>query len=85
MYNFNEIFSYLQGRDVKKRMIAAWGVDDHTISAASQAVDLGLTCRKQKDIVTAHEITDAFREIFPDDPCLGDFALFGYGVTRGQK
>ena len=42
MYNFNEIFSYLQGRDVKKKMVAAWGVDDHTISAASQAVDLGL-------------------------------------------
>ena len=42
MNNFNEIFTYLQGRDVKKRMIAAWGVDDHTISAASQAVDLGL-------------------------------------------
>ena len=42
MKNFNEIFSHLQGRDVKKKMIAAWGVDDHTISAASQAVDLGL-------------------------------------------
>ena len=42
MYNFNEIFSHLQGRDVKKKMIAAWGVDDHTISAASQAIDLGL-------------------------------------------
>ena len=42
MYNFNEIFSYLQGRDVKKKMVAAWGVDDHTISAASQAIDLGL-------------------------------------------
>ena len=48
----------------------------------AQAVDLGLTSRKQKDIVTAQEITDAFREIFPDDPCLGDFALFGYGVTN---
>ena len=47
----------------------------------TQAVALGLTGRKQKDIVTAQEITDAFREIFPDDPCLGDFALFGYGVT----
>ena len=32
--------------------------------------------------VTAKEITDAFREIWPDDPCRGDFALFGYGVTR---
>lgn len=51
----------------------------------SQAVDLGLTSRKQKDIVTAQQITDAFRQIFPDDPCLGDFALFGYGVTGGQK
>ena len=42
MKNFNEIFSHLQGRDIKKKMVAAWGVDDHTISAASQAVDLGL-------------------------------------------
>ena len=50
-----------------------------------QAVNLGLTCRKQKDIVTAREITDTFKEIFPDDPCLGDFALFGYGVTNNKK
>ena len=49
-----------------------------------QATALGLTSRKQKDIVTAQEITDTFREIFPDDPCLGDFALFGYGVTNGK-
>ena len=48
----------------------------------SQATALGLTGRKQKDIVTAKEITDAFRDIFPNDPCLGDFALFGYGVTQ---
>jgi hypothetical protein len=48
----------------------------------NQASALGLTSRKQKDIITAFEITDTFREIFPDDPCLGDFALFGYGVTR---
>ena len=48
----------------------------------AQAVDLGLTSRKPKDIMTALEITDAFREIFPDDPCLGDFALFGYGVNN---
>ena len=47
-----------------------------------QATALGLTSRKQKDIITAQEITDAFREIWPDDPCLGDFALFGYGVTH---
>jgi len=46
-----------------------------------EAASLGLTTRRQKDIVTALEITDAFREIFPDDPCLGDFALFGNGVS----
>ncbi len=48
----------------------------------AQASALGLTSRKQKDIVTAQEITDAFKEIWPDDPCLGDYALFGYGVTH---
>ena len=48
----------------------------------AQATELGLTGRRQKDIVTAREITDAFREIWPEDPCMGDFALFGYGVTH---
>ena len=48
----------------------------------NQAVNLGMTSRKQKDIVTAQEITDTFKEIWPEDPCKGDFALFGYGVTR---
>ena len=49
-----------------------------------QATALGLTSRSQKDIVTAREITDAFKEIWPADPCKGDFALFGYGVTHQQ-
>jgi len=48
-----------------------------------EAVAIGLTTRRPKDIVTAMEITDAFREIWPEDPCKGDFALFGYGVTHG--
>jgi hypothetical protein len=46
------------------------------------ATALGLTSRKQKDITTVREITDAFLEIFPSDPCKGDFSLFGYGVTH---
>ena len=46
------------------------------------AAAIGLTSRKQKDIVTVREITDAFSEILPGDPCKGDFALFGYGVTH---
>lgn len=49
------------------------------------AASLGLTSRKQKDIRTVQEITDAFREIFPDDPCKGDFALFGYGLHRQEE
>lgn len=47
-----------------------------------QATALGLTTRKQKDIITVQEITDSFKEIWPEDPCKGDFALFGYGVTH---
>ncbi len=61
----------------KKRLILP--LDVHVYD---QATALGLTGRKQKDIVTAREITDAFREIWPEDPCKGDFALFGYGVTH---
>ncbi len=48
----------------------------------SQAFALGLTQRKSKDIVTAEEITEQFRQIWPNDPVLGDFALFGAGVTK---
>ncbi len=29
----------------------------------------------------ARNITTALAEVFPDDPCLGDFALFGLGVN----
>lgn len=48
----------------------------------TQATALGLTARKQKDLLTAIEITEAFKGIWPEDPCKGDFALFGYGVNR---
>lgn len=50
----------------------------------TQATALGLTARKQKDLLTAVEITEAFKEIWPEDPCKGDFALFGYGVTQAS-
>lgn len=49
------------------------------------AAALGLTSRKQKDIRTVREITEAFDDIFPGDPCKGDFALFGYGITHACK
>jgi Protein of unknown function (DUF2400). len=57
-------------------------LDVHVHDVASA---LGLTQRKQKDIVTVREITDSFAGIFPADPCKGDFALFGYGVTHPKE
>lgn len=47
------------------------------------AVRLGLTRRRQADLRTALEITDAFRAIRPDDPVRYDFALTRFGI-RGQ-
>jgi len=39
--NFEQIFEELRSKS-RKRMIAAWGVDDHTITAASKAIELGI-------------------------------------------
>ena len=39
---FSEIFEELRSRGTRKRMVAAWGVDSHTIAAAARAVELGL-------------------------------------------
>ena len=42
MNKFSEIYAELKSRGNKKRMIAAWGVDGHTIAAAGKAIELGL-------------------------------------------
>ena len=75
-------------RDDGKVDLGVWKKSDKTklilpldVHVYTQATALGLTSRKQKDIVTAQQITDAFKEIWPEDPCKGDFALFGYGVN----
>ena len=39
---FDEIYAELRGRGTRKRMVAAWGVDGHTVAAAGKAVQLGL-------------------------------------------
>ena len=76
-------------RDDGKVDLGVWKASDKKnlilpldVHVYDQATALGLTGRRQKDIVTAREITDAFKEIWPEDPCKGDFALFGYGVTH---
>lgn len=43
---------------------------------------LGLTDKPVFSLTNAKRITQALNEIFPDDPCMGDFALFGYGVNN---
>jgi phosphate butyryltransferase len=48
--NFEQIFTQLRSKS-RKRLVAAWGVDDHTITAARLAVDKG--------IVTAILVGDA--------------------------
>ena len=40
--SFSEIFDALRSRGTRQRMVAAWGVDSHTIAAASKAVEFGL-------------------------------------------
>lgn len=50
-----------------------------------QAMELGLTKRKSKDLHTVKEITALLSEAFPEDPCRGDFALFGYGAANAGK
>ncbi len=76
-------------RDDGKVDLGVWKKSDKSkllipldVHVYEQATALGLTGRKQKDLTTAMEITDCFKEIWPDDPCMGDFALFGYGVSK---
>ena len=47
------------------------------------ALKLGLTKRKQADLVTALEITERFREVAPDDPTRYDFVLSRFGIRTG--
>ena len=44
------------------------------------ALELGITKRKSADYRTALEITEYFKQLYPEDPCIGDFALFGLGL-----
>ena len=39
--NFNDLFAALKAKGICKKMIVAWGVDEHSIEAASKASDMG--------------------------------------------
>ncbi|MBO4475382.1 MAG: phosphate butyryltransferase [Bacteroidales bacterium] len=40
--SFDDLFATLKAKGIRKRMVAAWAVDSHTIEAASLASDLGI-------------------------------------------
>ena len=50
-----------------------------------QSVGFGLLKAKTATMSTAIRLTDVMRQIFPDDPLKGDFALFGLGVTQQKQ
>lgn len=57
-------------------------LDTHVCRMAYQ---LGLTSTQTFSLKNAQRITEALAEVFPGDPCLGDFALFGYGVNHKDE
>lgn len=55
-------------------------VDVHMKNIAS---NLGFTKRKNADLKTAIEITEAFKKISPEDPAKYDFVLTRFGIRAG--
>lgn len=53
-------------------------LDTHVLQ---QSVALGLLKGKTTSMSVAQRLTRQLAEVFPEDPLLGDFALFGYGVN----
>lgn len=54
-------------------------LDTHVVS---QSVRLGLLPCSSASMGAARRLTAVLATVFPDDPLLGDFALFGYGVNN---
>ena len=56
-------------------------VDTHVLH---MALTLGITDQVIANEKAMLQITEYFKAIFPADPCMGDFALFGYGVNNNK-
>ena len=65
------------GRVRRARLVVPLDTHMHRV-----AVELGLTRRKQPNLRTAIEVTEALRAIRPDDPLRYDFALTRPGILR---
>ena len=57
-------------------------LDTHVFQTAQR---LEIVNRRSADMVAAVEITNYLRRIFPCDPSLGDFALYGFGIDKAKK
>lgn len=57
-------------------------MDTHVVTEARA---LGLLKSGGTTMNAAKRLTQAMREVFPDDPLKGDFALFGYGIDKEGK
>lgn len=57
-------------------------LDTHVVQ---EAIALGLLSSPCASMCAARRLTAALAEAFPDDPCRGDFALFGYGVDKSLQ
>ena len=51
------------------------------VHVARVSRDMGLLSRKSNDFKAVIELTNALKEISPDDPVKYDFAMFAYGVN----
>ena len=60
--------------DIIDRRTLIMPMDTHVIQ---EAVKLELMSKASSSMTAAIKLTDKMREIFPDDPLKGDFALFG--------
>lgn len=56
-------------------------MDTHVMQEACR---LGLLNSRSASMSSALKLTARMKEVFPDDPLKGDFALFGYGVDTAR-
>ena len=67
--------------DIIDRRTLIMPLDTHVIQ---ESVKIGLMSKASSSMSAAIKLTNKMREIFPDDPLKGDFALFGYGVDEDK-
>jgi uncharacterized protein (TIGR02757 family) len=67
--------------DIIDRRTLIIPLDTHVIQEANR---IGLINTRNTSMRTAIKLTEKLKEIFPNDPLKGDFALFGIGIDDSQ-